>query len=592
MHGNTVATRRVVVLQTATQAGHYAEYKRKEDDLIVPIGPEAMYHAEKRGWVTCNLGELWNLEDYKQASKESQSRLDNLIDALDTYSKAWNPDIGLEMGRYYALQLWIIVGQIHYNRFIAYSIARCLQPSSMLVYTKDIGQPFRELRPDPDCIFADVLLRSGCFNASQIEVQRISEKREGHSFREKIVNVLPQTLLTRLREFRSKWQIRNSGNSPYTLLMIGGGYDWLKIAQHDAFNKIFSLHTLPKSMARTTANPPAELVELLGNSVAYAENVAYEPRSLATAIHADMILYAARYKELKAELARYDAVVTAVLSYPWDSYLAHIAVKLNIPVIVWQHGEKGQAPDVTVQYSELFYATDYLAYAPAIQQQYQSRVGRNRLVNVEAVGSIGKNILWRNGKSIVYATGKWFKTAVPFVKKPDPDERLFAAHKTILGYLDTVAADRPVVLKANNTSGLNTIPYRYKNIRVDYTAPFTALLETAGVIILDTPGTTLVEACSTKIPIFVLGGRTEYYPDFLDVIRRRVSWSETPDELVMKIDAYLQNGRYEADVSDNTYLREYCAALTPDEVIQRVNGSLLHAINRPAMNHSDFWLNQ
>lgn len=581
MHcSNAVGTSRVVVLQTATQVRHYSEHKRKEDDLIIPIGPEALYHADRYGWATCNLGELWTSEDYKQASKESQSRIDGLIDALDAYSRAWSPDLGLEIGHYYALQLWIITSQIHYNYFIAHSIARHLQPFSVLVYTKDIGQPFRELRPDPDCIFADVLLRSGCFNPSQIEVQRISEKRKGNSFREKIVNVLPQTLVIRLREFRDKWRIRNHGKSGYKLLMIGGGYDWFKLSRYEAFSKVFSLHTLPRLLAKSETKPSAEFVDILNDSITYAGNAVYELKSLATTLHADMILYAERYEELKDKLVQYDAVVTAVLTYPWDSYLAHMAAKINIPVVVWQHGEKGQAHDVTIPYSELFYASNYLAYAPAVRKQYQSWIGRSRLVNIEVVGSLGKNVVWRGGKAIIYATGKWLKTVVAFTPMPDPDRRLFAAHKIILDYLDVVAAKRSVIFKANNTSGLNAIPYQYANIRVDYVSPFTALLETAGIIILDTPTTTLVEACSTKVPIFVLGGRNEYYPDFLEVIKRRVSWCETPEELVIKIDSYLQKGLYEADVNDDTYRCEYCATLKPDEVVLGVKQSLIKAIGR------------
>jgi hypothetical protein len=575
-------SRRVVVLQTEAQARHYSEYKRKDGDLVIPIGPEAMYHAEQRGWVTCNLGELWSSEDYRRASDESQSRIDGLIDALDAYSKDWNPDLGLEIGRYYALQLWVIIGQIHYNYFIAHSIARHLQPTSLLVYTKDIGQPFLELRPDPDCIFAEVLLRSGCINAEQIEIQRIGETRRGRTTTEKIVNVLPQALATRIRELRTRWRIRNAGKSTYRLLLIGAGYDWLKISRFEGFRDEFSLHILPRPQTtKIGANPPTEFAGILNGAVEYAGNTVYDLRNLASTIHADLVLYAERNEEINKQLKRYDAVVTAVLTYPWESYVAHMAAKMNIPVVVWQHGEKGQAWDVTGLYTELFYATDYLAYAPAVQRQHQSWIGQNRLANVEAVGSIGKNVVWRGGATIVYATGKWFKTAAPFVPKSDPDKRLFDTHRTILGYLDTVVAtERPVIFKANNTPGLNAAPYQYENIRVDYATPFTALLETAGVVILDTPTTTLVEACSTRVPIFVLGGRTEYYQEFLEVVRRRVIWCENQEELVMELDSYLRTGRYGADLNDDTYFCEYCAASEPDEVVRRVKKNLLRAIKR------------
>jgi hypothetical protein len=574
-------TKRVVALQTGGQVLHYAELKRHKSDLIIPIGPEAMYHAENNNWTTCNLGSLWSGEDYEQAKLESQARIDGLIDALDVYSKGLFPDLGIEIGSYYAFQLWVIIGQIHYNYFIAHSIAKRIRPERVLIYTKDIDQQFLELRPDPERVFADVVSRSGCFKAENIEIQKISEKSRENTTKERILSLLPQIMSLRLREFRSKWKVRNSRRATYRLLMIGGAYDWAKISQYEAFRNVFSIHTMPKLMAKRDGNPPMELVDILSSSVEYAGNTAYDLKSLASAIHADMSLYAERNKKLKNRLKRYDAVVTGVLTYPWENYLAHLAAKMNKPAIVWQHGEKGQSQEMTALqlWTELSYATDYLAYGPSVSDQYRSWIAKTRLINVETVGSFEKNVVWRGGKVIIYATGKWLKTMAPFGPQ-DPDRRLFDAHKTILDYLDPIAAEHPVIFKANNTPGLNEIPYAYSHIRIDYRTPFTELLKTAGVVILDTPATTLVESCSTKVPIFVLGGRTEYLPDFLERIKRRVVWCDNPKELVMKIDSYLRTGLYEADVDDDTYSREYCATLEPGEVVSRVKKTLINAIDR------------
>jgi hypothetical protein len=132
-----------------------------------------------------------------------------------------------------------------------------------------------------------------------------------------------------------------------------------------------------------------------------------------------------------------------------------------------------------------------------------------------------------------------------------------------------------VILKANNTHGFNLIPYQYENIDTEYQKTFTELLQTASVVILDTPATTLVEACSTKVPIFALGGRSEYLPEFLRAIRQRAAWYETPEELVAGLTDYFENGIYNADVSDNVYLKGFCPHISEDEVCQ----SVLNALN-------------
>lgn len=160
----------------------------------------------------------------------------------------------------------------------------------------------------------------------------------------------------------------------------------------------------------------------------------------------------------------------------------------------------------------------------------------------------------------------------------DPDKRLFNAHNKILQYLNVIGLDRKVIFKANNTSGFNSIPYEYKNIIIDRKTPFARLLETASIVILDTPATTLIEACSTTVPIFVLGGRVNYFPEFTQAVARRVVWCETSDVLVQKLNLYITEGIYEADVRDETYLQGYGSNLSRNEVEQRVMDAILNAI--------------
>ena len=363
--------------------------------------------------------------------------------------------------------------------------------------------------------------------------------------------------------------------------MIGGAYDWAKISRYEAFRHVFSIHTMPKLMPKDNNKPPMELASILSGSVEFSGHAVYNLKRLASAMSSDMLLFTERTEELQNKLKQYDAVVTGVLTYPWENYLAHLTARMNIPLIVWQHGEKGQSKKANSLHlwTELYYATDYLSYGPVVSDQYRSWIGKPRLVNVETVGSLGKKVVWRGGKAIVYATGKWLKTAAPFPPQ-DPDQRLFEAHKTILDFLDTIGAEHPIIFKANNTQGLNEVPYKYSNICPNYSTSFTELLKSAAVVILDTPGTTLVESCSTKVPIFVLGGRIGYLPDFLDKIMRRVVWCDNPKDLVMKVNSYLSRGVYEADVDDDSYAREYCVTLKPDEVVLRVKKTLLYAISR------------
>ena len=106
----TTIPRRIVVLQAASHIDHYAKYERNPSDLVIPIGGDALYHADKNNWQVCNIGELFSEADYRVASNEAQLALDRVIDQLNDYSKKFNPSLSLEMGNYYAFQLWVILG--------------------------------------------------------------------------------------------------------------------------------------------------------------------------------------------------------------------------------------------------------------------------------------------------------------------------------------------------------------------------------------------------------------------------------------------------------------------------------------------------
>jgi hypothetical protein len=385
-----------------------------------------------------------------------------------------------------------------------------------------------------------------------------------------------------MRGIRDWSRVFSYQKAPYRLLLIGGGYDWFKVCRLKEFREFFKLSIATKSIKKKqTVVPSTELLEIFHGAINNSANL----HALSLEIYSDLVFFMKNYEKLKKKLSYYDALVTGVLTYPWDNFLAHIAAKLNKPLIVWQHGEKGQTESVASLYTELYYATDYLAYGPAVKKFYEKWIGKSHLLDVHAVGSVGKRVVRRSRLSIVYATGKWFKTAAPFAPTIDPDNRLYQAHKTILKYLDSIGLKRQVIFKANNTPGFRSVPYEFKNITIDYETPFTELLETADIIILDTPATTLVEACSTTVPIFVLGGRVNYCPEFLQIIGCRVVWCETPDELVYKINLYITAGIYDADVKDETYVQGYGANSGINEVVKKVMNAILNSINRKILQN-------
>lgn len=559
---------RLVVLQTAAQSIHYSINRRKQGDLILTVGSEAMHHAKSQHWHFCFLGDFFDVEHYQRSRIESQRRVEDVISDLN----GWSAAKGLEVGNYYGFQLWIIIGQIHYNYFILKSIARNVGNKPVLIYTKKHEEKILEFRPDPERVFFNVLAQSNVFDKIKSEAVFVDEKREFFSVKERMVNALPSTFVKVLQFLRDRQRLPQCKNKfKQKLLLIGGGYDWFKVATLPKFNKEYCIEVAAPLVVRGLVKKhDKELSKILDYAVTFDGEKVYDLKKLKSAIHRDYRLFASKKKRIQSLIKGYKAVVTGVLTYPLDLFYADMAAKLGKKLYVWQHGDKGQSADYSTILTELYYATDYLSYAPWVSRQYRKSIGSRRLERVHTVGSISKKIEWFGGGAILYATGKWFGTAVPFLDRTDPDQRLFLAHTTILDYLNSIGSGKRVIFKANNTPGFNLIPYQYENIDIEHKKTFTELLKTACVVILDTPSTTLVEACSTKVPVFVLGGRGEYRPEFMRAIRQRVAWYETPAELVGGLSEYFAAGTYDADVSNDVYLKGFCSHISKDEVCQKV----------------------
>lgn len=398
--------RRIVVLQAASHIDHYAKYQRNPSDLVIPIGGDALYYVNINNWEVCNIGELCSEDEFRVASNEAQLVLDQLIDKLNDYSKKLNPILSLEIGKYYALQLWIIIGQIRYNSFICKSILKKFNPSKMLVYTKKKSPFFMELRPHPDCIFSEVLVKSGFIDYKKIELIELSSTNRIFSLKERVVNIIPTGWLAYIREIRDWLRVFSFHKAPHRLLIIGGGYDWFKVSRSQSIRELFKFNIATKSFKKKLIdNPPKDLLDILNDAV----NNSCSLHALSLEIYSDLDFFTKNYEKLKKKLSHYDALVTGVLTYPWDNFLAHIAAKINKPLIVWQHGEKGQTENMASLYSEMYYATHYLTYGSAVKNFYKKWIGKNRLLDIQVVEALGRVWLGKKNYQLFMQLGNGLK---------------------------------------------------------------------------------------------------------------------------------------------------------------------------------------
>ncbi len=575
-----ITSRRLVFLTSKIQCEHYKNHKQIEGDLIIPIGPEAMYEVVKSGWSAFFLGDLPAPRSFENDQEFVSKKLYKLIEALNLHSSQQDDKSSLLIGNYYAFQFWIIIGQIWRNYFLIKSLIEKFNPNHVVAYANIKQKIFLHYRPDPANLFADILKK--ICNEKKINQETIYSKKKQKlpSFREFIFELIPNQQLSWLRYLRQYLRVVNFKTTKYKLGLIGGGYDWLSVARNKNFNSLFKICPLHSPVSGVKFEPTLEVLSALQNAVSIGGNSIYDLSYLAPMIDSDLKKFQEMHTASVKKIKKFAAIITSCLSYPHEVYLAHMAEKSGVPMIVWQHGEKGQCNDPTILDTELRYATDYLCYAAGVKKIYDEWLGKNRLIDVSIVGSLGKKIEIKRAETILYASGKWFISGFPTLIRQDPDTRLFRAQKQILNYLDGLPTNHKIIFRPNNTHGCNAVPYQLLNVEIKFDKTFTELLANAKVVILDTPATTLVEACSTKIPIFILGGRSEYNTDFLRAIKKRAVWCETPSELILKLNSFIELSIYDANVNEEEYKNKFCASSDRDNVVDRLAKKIEYIIER------------
>ena len=231
-------------------------------------------------------------------------------------------------------------------------------------------------------------------------------------------------------------------------------------------------------------------------------------------------------------------------------------------------------------------ASTYLAYTNTVinelNNQKNKYLSNSNEITFYPVGSCEKQSDFQaniNNKSIILASGKFFGSSRSFFSNGDPDLRIYKIHKSFIS-LSTQFTDKyKFIIKANNTPFFNHLPYKSsQNFSIDYKSKFIELLPKAKAIVLDTPGTTLLESSDTSVPIFAVLGRNIYTQSFLDISTRRIVWCKDHSELYNKLFSFLKNNEYEADIFNNDLKELYLGSNNKQTIWNNVEKIILNYI--------------
>lgn len=520
--------------------------------------------------------------DSEQYREISENKIKELVKRLNAY---FHEEFGtidgfrFDIGNYYYFMLYHFFGALHYRAFILWKIIETHYPHKILIGRSLHNTKQARLFPVSQYLnnYFDLCMHSiYCDKVIPLVLEPIIDK--SYTPRKvKIRNFLSKTI----RKFKISRELLYAyrNNIPVSLfhtlfykskleiLLVGGVYNWVSVFRDpslknkiDIFADIDEMEISPnrdKNWFFEWFNWQDQFcgfdVALLG--IHEMERVRFLANNLI-----------GQHARVMNRIKQYKAIVYSVCPYFSQQYILSIGKHLGIPRICYQHGEMSlYYPGLWNEASELLYLSHYFSFGEQVSIAKSNNANHTPgFCNVINIGSTTIDALRIKSNDradyILYASSKYLNNAGGFIPRYC-DNNVKNCQSLLIKYFEMQIRMKPnlSVIWKQNQERLVVQPIEMisgvKIIRDE--KKFIDLLPNARAIILDRPSTTVIEACLTSKPIFVLLANKNWYPFPEALLRKRVVVTYTPEELLHSIDRFLNDGYYPADLTNREFLRAY-----------------------------------
>lgn len=563
-------------------------YNAYNEIIICAFTPVAIAACERTGQKFVVPEDYYNSDEYLRVGKDSFLRTAELISFLDGYYQIKSEEkigFGLAIGSYYAPLLYIILGTIHSKIFQLQKIIDAERPDLILSFRLDDNNLFlsKSFFFHPlETIYADLLVSSPfkgrCKFIKCNLVGNFSLGRHLLGRWRKILTCFYRNIKTSyfcVNELRKRNNLRKA-------VFLSGGYDWKFVTEYPKFKKNFlSFYFFTEDMPFTGVcrNNHADIGWLKWDDSFYGfKTLPLLFRRIKT-IDSTFLEYLNAYPLVKAFLKDKDVVLSPFLLYPKQHLVAHLANEMNIPVVVWCHGEKGCSGNIGPidEMEDVLHATYFFAFGSNATRIYNDKflnkypyfkgavsVGSVEMDNVSKLSRLNPDKDY-----ILYATGKYFLNAPVFgADPPVSDNRLYYFQKEIVSYLEKLK--NRVIWKLHPLPFCGDKHVETRRVEKIYNKKtFTSLLKAASLVILDAPSTTCLQAASSNKPLFILQGYIVFSQEALGLLSKRAIIANSPQDLIKEVQFYLETGEYKADVNNREFVKAFATHFDDGRSLER-----------------------
>ena len=584
----------LVLIENKDQLNEYFRQKDKYEDfehIICALTPYGVKYCEENKLNYIEPISCYSPNEYYRHKEVSEKSIKELVAIINECYKHGNnkSEFQFELGNYFHFQLYVIIGSYHLKAFILDRLINKVKPKRITCFRAINDKPFLGFRPNPDSgnMFSDLLTHSP-YNSMTIHLSY--QKNDDSEKREEGTRTCIKRTLFRLagyiplvdRLYHHILLVKKNmtpflgGNirlkKEKKILIIGGIYNWRYVFSNPkSRKKHFLISHYNKNGIFDFENDETPISKIKWNGAFASFRIDRLIEPILDYIGQYLILLKIKHDKYVKMVRKHDVSVFSVSPYPIHAYLLHLSKYLKKKTVCYQHGIQNVYCDsLFSEITELQYCDYYLAFGENVIEKYKKYEGKG-LKRTIAVGSASidtfcADTLHKEKKRhILYATSKYLLNATPLIDDIGTDQKLFDSQVKILKYLDSDAPELKEwvkILKPNNTLIHGYLDFELNNIEItNQFTPFTSLLNSAAIIILDRPATTALEASAvTEVPIFVVMNKS-WFPIAREFLERRAVVSDTPEELIGKLSDYLRTGKYPADVANRDFVKAYATHL-------------------------------
>lgn len=269
------------------------------------------------------------------------------------------------------------------------------------------------------------------------------------------------------------------------------------------------------------------------------------------------------------------AVIASTFSTCVSHSTAQAAHNSKIPVITWQHGGYG-AMEIhpLVNYCDLINSDMHFVFGDGVIDSYLQAAKKyeTELIVVDSPllecinyrDTITRDDTSNNGQNILYVTSSYLQNSFNISTLPAiSDITFWKIQKSIIDILGQHDNHSITIKLHPSNSGTHplqsySVDQKYGHFKfIQREKSFTELLQTADIIVIDLPFTTILQALNTNKPIFVYTGCVHYNQNAYRLLSKRAICCINLNDFLCKLDKYLTDNVYEADFSNTDFLEMY-----------------------------------